>query len=218
MIDELMDFTEDNTKMPSGFVVLSDIAPDIVVEMRYYGKYNFVGERIRGYEEPIALVTLETARALKKANADVAPMGYKLKVWDAYRPQTAVDHFIEWAKDLRNVKMKRYFYPDEEKENLFVHGFIAARSSHSRGSAVDVTLYDVQKGYDVDMGGTFDYFGPRSYSDYPRLTEQQKMHRDILRTVMHRYGFKGISTEWWHFILVDEPYSNLYFNFPVKRM
>ena len=209
---------EHKSKMPSGFVVLTDIAPDIIVEMRYYSKYNFVGERIRGYEEPVALVTRETALALKQANDDVAHMGYQLKIWDAYRPQMAVDHFIEWARDLSDVKMKRYFYPDEEKANLFVHGFIASRSSHSRGSAVDVTLYDLQNDYDVDMGGAFDYFGPRSYPDYPDLTEQQKMHRDLLRTVMHKHGLKGISTEWWHFILIDEPYPNQYFNFPVKRL
>ena len=209
--------TKDNSKTVPDFVVLSDIASDIIVEMRYFSEYNFVGQRIRGYEEPIALVTRDVALALKKASDDVSSMGYKLKIWDAYRPQMAVDHFIEWAKDINDIKMKRYFYPEEDKANLFVHGFIAARSSHSRGSAVDITLYDVQNEYDVDMGGTFDYFGPRSYSDYSNLTEQQKMHRDLLRTVMHKHGFKGISTEWWHFILIDEPYPNQYFNFPVKR-
>lgn len=209
--------TKDNSKTVPDFVVLSDIASDIIVEMRYFSEYNFVGQRIRGYEEPIALVTRDVALALKKASDDVSSMGYKLKIWDAYRPQMAVDHFIEWAKDINDIKMKRYFYPEEDKANLFVHGFIAARSSHSRGSAVDITLYDVRNEYDVDMGGTFDYFGPRSYSDYSNLTEQQKMHRDLLRTVMHKHGFKGISTEWWHFILIDEPYPNQYFNFPVKR-
>ena len=209
--------TKDNEKPASGFVVLTDIAPDIIVETRYYSNYNFVGQRIRGYEEPVALVTLDVALALKKAGENMRRMGYKLKIWDAYRPQMAVDHFIEWAKDLADVKMKQYFYPEEDKANLFVHGFIAARSSHSRGSAVDITLYDVENGYDIDMGGTFDYFGPRSYSDYPDLTEQQIMHRDLLRTVMHKHGFKGISTEWWHFILIDELYPNRYFNFPVKR-
>ena len=209
--------TKDNEKPASGFVVLTDIAPDIIVETRYYSNYNFVGQRIRGYEEPVALVTFDAALALKKAGENMRRMGYKLKIWDAYRPQMAVDHFIEWAKDLADVKMKQYFYPEEDKANLFVHGFIAARSSHSRGSAVDITLYDVENGYDIDMGGTFDYFGPRSYSDYPDLTEQQIMHRDLLRTVMHKHGFKGISTEWWHFILIDELYPNRYFNFPVKR-
>lgn len=214
---ELVEKVEDKSEIPSGFVVLTDIAPDVIVEMRYYSEYNFVGKRIRGYEEPVALVTRETALALKKASEDVALRGYRLKIWDAYRPQTAVDHFIEWAKDFSDVKMQQYFYPDQEKANLFVYGFIASRSSHSRGSAVDVTLYDVRNGYDVDMGGTFDYFGERSYPDYPDLTEQQKMHRDFLRIVMNKYGLKGISTEWWHFILVDEPYPNRYFNFPVKR-
>ena len=202
----------------SGFVVLEDAVPDIMVELRYFTNYNFIGDRIRGYEEPVALVTKETAAALQGVLKELAPLGYTLKVYDAYRPQMAVDHFVEWARDINDTRMKGYFYPEENKENLFAHGYIASRSGHSRGSTVDVTLYDVRNGCDVDMGGTFDYFGYRSHQDYPNLTETQRINRDLLRSVMLNHGFRGIDTEWWHFTLNNEPYPHDYFNFAVKRL
>lgn len=202
---------------PSGFVVLNDTVPGIFIEMRYYTIYNFIGDRVRGYEEPVALVTKETASALRNVVQELAPMGYTLKIFDAYRPQMAVDHFVEWAKDLKDTRMKQYFYPEENKASLFVHGYIASRSGHSRGSTVDVTLYDIHNDCDVDMGGTFDYFGYRSHPGYPNLSEQQKQNRNLLRSVMHKHGFRGIDTEWWHFTLNNEPYPGTYFNFPVKR-
>ncbi len=202
----------------SGFVVLDDVSPDVIVELRYFTSYNFIGDKIRGYEEPVALVTKETAVALQGVLKELAPLGYTLKVFDAYRPQMAVDHFVEWARDLQDTRMKSYFYPEESKANLFSHGYIASRSGHSRGSTVDVTLYDVRNDCDVDMGGTFDYFGYRSYPDYPHLTEQQKQNRNLLRSVMLKHGFRGIDTEWWHFTLNNEPYPQVYFNFTVKRL
>ena len=202
----------------SSFVVLDDTLPEIMVEMRYYTNYNFTGDKIRGYEEPVALVTKETAAALQGVLKELAPLGYTLKVYDAYRPQMAVDHFVEWARNINDTRMKSYFYPEESKENLFAHGYIASRSGHSRGSTVDVTLYDVRNDRDVDMGGTFDYFGYRSHPDYPNLTEQQKKNRNLLRGVMLNHGFRGIDTEWWHFTLNNEPYPHYYFNFAVKRL
>lgn len=202
----------------SGFVVLTDIVPEAHIEIRYYTLYNFIGDKIRGYEAPVALVTRETALALKKVNNELAPLGYTIKVFDAYRPQMAVDHFVEWAKDLNDVRMKKYFYPEERKENLFAHGYIASRSGHSRGSTVDVTLYDINNDCDVDMGGTFDYFGYRSHTNYPDITDQQKKNRILLRSVMLHNGFRGIDTEWWHFTLINEPYPNQYFNFAVNYL
>lgn len=202
----------------SGFVVLDDALPDIIVELRYYTNYNFTGDKIRGYEEPVALVTKETAAALQGVLKELAPLGYTLKVFDAYRPQMAVDHFVEWARDVNDTRMKSYFYPEENKANLFAHGYIASRSGHSRGSTVDVTLYDVHNDCDVDMGGTFDYFGYRSHPDYPNLTERQRNNRNLLRNVMLNHGFHGIDTEWWHFTLNNEPYPQSYFNFAVKRL
>ena len=218
MLNNVSGYAQVSPNDSSGFVVLDDVLPEIIVELRYYSNYNFIGDRIRGYEEPVALVTKETAIALQGVLKELMPLGYTLKVYDAYRPQMAVDHFVEWARDVNDTRMKGYFYPEESKANLFSHGYIATRSGHSRGSTVDVTLYDVRNDYDVDMGGTFDYFGYRSHPDYPSLTEQQRMNRNLLRSVMLNHGFRGIDTEWWHFTLNNEPYPHDYFNFAVKRL
>ena len=204
---------EDST----GFVVLSDVVPDVIQEIRYFSTYNFVGDRINGYEEPCALMTIEAAEALKKVSDDVMKMGYRLKIYDAYRPQMAVDNFVAWAEDLQDKRMKNYFYPEVDKTRLFVEGYIDAKSGHSRGSTVDLTLFDMQTGKELDMGGTFDYFGELSHPDYKgNLTEQQLKNRQILRDAMLKNGFKPLATEWWHFTLKDEPYPDTYFDFDVE--
>ena len=200
-----------------GFVLLSDAVPDVIQEIRYYSTYNFVGERIDGYEEPCALMTKEAAAALKEVSDDVMAQGYRLKIYDAYRPQMAVDNFVRWAEDLDAVEMKPYFYPEVDKTLLFEQGYIDAKSGHSRGSTVDLTLFDMQTGKELDMGGTFDYFGELSHPDYTKtLTEQQLANRNILRDAMLRHGFKPLDTEWWHFTLKDEPYPDTYFEFKVS--
>ena len=150
----------------SGFVLLSDVVPDIIQEIRYYSTYNFVGDRIDGYDEPCALMTREAAEALKAVSDEVKQYGYRLKVYDAYRPQRAVDHFVRWAEDLSDKRMKQNFYPQVDKTRLFAEGYIDAKSGHSRGSTIDLTLFDMKTGKEVDMGGTFDYFGELSHPDY----------------------------------------------------
>lgn len=200
-----------------GFVVLSEAVPDAILEIRYYSTYNFVGERISGYNEPIALLTKEAASALKEVSDELLEQGYQLKIYDAYRPQSAVDHFKAWALDLEDARMKAYFYPELDKSALFAQGYIAPKSGHSRGSTVDVTLVDRATGRDADMGGAFDYFGELSHPGYTAgLTEEQVGSRGILRAAMLAHGFKGIATEWWHFTLEDEPYPDTYFDFPVE--
>ena len=200
----------------SDFVNIAEEIPDLILEIRYYSSYNFVGDRIDGYEAPLALMTKEGAAALKVASDELVSKGYRLKIFDAYRPQTAVNHFIRWAEDVPDVRMKEYFYPDVDKSLLFELEFICAKSSHSRGSTVDLTLFDMQSGREVDMGGTFDWFGDLSYPDYEGITEAQKENRRILRDAMLDAGFKPFDTEWWHFTLADEPYPDTYFDFPVK--
>jgi len=203
----------------SNFVVLSDVVPDIIQEIRYYSTYNFVGDRIKGYEEPCALMTREAALALKNVAEDLRKQGYRLKVFDAYRPQSAVDNFVEWAKNLGDTRMKKYFYPELTKDVLFPQGYIAEHSGHSRGSTIDLTLFDMNTGKEVDMGGTFDYFGERSHPDFKGdLTKKQLANRKILRDAMLRHGFKPLDTEWWHFTLKDEPYPDTYFTFPVHNL
>ena len=212
--------TEDGTVLSddaSDFVLLSDAVPDAILEIRYYSTYNFVGARIDGYEEPVALLTKEAAAALKEVSDDVIAQGYRLKIYDAYRPQKAVDHFVRWAEDTADVKMKEYFYPDLEKDVLFPLGYIAEHSGHSRGSTVDLTLFDMKTEKEADMGGTFDFFGELSHPDYKDITEEQYANRMILREAMLRHGFKPLDEEWWHFTLENEPYPDMYFTFPVCK-
>ena len=200
----------------SGFVLLADFVPGIIQEIRYYSTYNFVGERIDGYEEPVALLTIEAARALKRVSNEVNAQGYRLQVFDAYRPATAVRHFVLWGIEDLDLRMKPYFYPDLEKQELFKQGYIASQSSHSRGSAVDLTLLDIATGREVDMGSPFDLFSEISHPDSKQVTEEQHANRMFLQRAMTRNGFKPIDCEWWHFSLADEPYPDVYFDFPVS--
>ena len=201
---------------PSGFVVLSDMVPGILQEIRYYSTYNFIGDRIDGYEEPCALLTREAARALKSVSGEVNALGYRLKVFDAYRPVRAVRHFELWGIEDLDLRMKPFFYPDLEKAGLFARGYIARRSSHSRGSAVDLTLLDMQTGKEVDMGSPFDLFSELSHPDCRDVTDEQFDNRMLLQQTMVRCGFQPIDCEWWHFSLADEPYPDTYFEFPVS--
>lgn len=209
-------YKNDITLDPSGFVLLADYVPHIVQEIRYYSTYNFIGERIDGYEEPCALLTIEAARALKAAAGELLVQGYRLKVFDAYRPVCAVKHFVLWGIEDQDVRMKPYFYPDLEKQELFARGYIAKQSSHSRGSAVDVTLLDMKTGKELDMGSPFDLFSEVSHPDYRGITQEQFENRMLLQKVMVRSGFQPIDCEWWHFSLKDEPYPDTYFAFPVS--
>ena len=200
----------------SGFVVLADYVPHIVQEIRYYSTYNFIGERIDGYEGPCALLTKEAARALKAVSNEMIVRGYRLKVFDAYRPACAVKHFVLWGIEDQDIRMKPYFYPDLQKQELFEKGYIAKKSSHSRGSTVDLTLLDMSTGGELDMGSPFDLFSVVSHPDYKGITEQQYENRMMLQRVMVRSGFEPIDCEWWHFTLKDEPYPDTYFEFPVS--
>ena len=225
--------TNDNSQ----FVTLTDAVPDAILEIRYFSTYNFAGARIDGYEAPTALLTQKAAEALRAVSDELCSQGYRLKIYDAYRPQKAVDHFVRWAADLPDTKMKPYFYPDLDKSILFDQGYIAEKSGHTRGSTVDLTLFDMQTEKELDMGGTFDWFGPESHPDFcgnpdtgeytgdnskspvgRSITAKQFANRMILRKAMLAHGFKPIDTEWWHFTLANEPFPNTYFTFPVKQL
>jgi D-alanyl-D-alanine dipeptidase len=202
----------------SDFVLLTDAVPDAILEIRYYGTYNFVGTRIDGYEAPIAMLTKKAAEALKAVSDDVMAKGYRLKIYDAYRPQKAVDHFVRWAADVADTTMKYCFYPNLDKSVLFEQEYIMEKSGHTRGSTVDLTLFDMATGKELDMGGTFDWFGEESHPDYRGITDEQYAHRMILRTAMLSHGFKPLDSEWWHFTLADEPYPDTYFTFPLRAL
>ena len=204
--------------LPDGFVDLSEFVPGAVIELRYYSNDNFVGERVDGYEAPRCICTREVAEALRRVQAELERFGLGIKVFDAYRPQRAVDHFVRWARDLEDTRMKSRYYPDVDKRNLFSRGYIAERSSHTRGSAVDLTIVarDVHGVVrELDMGSGFDFFGPASWPESPAMTPAQRAHRMLLREVMSRNGFEPYDKEWWHFMLRDEPFPKTYFDFPV---
>ena len=211
-----MDYRQKVTMDASGFVLLSDFVPGIVQEIRYYSTYNFVGDRVDGYEEPVALLTIEAARALKAVAGEMNAQGYRLKVFDAYRPACAVRHFVLWGIEDLDLRMKPYFYPDLEKQELFKQGYIASQSSHSRGSAVDLTLLDMRTGKEVDMGSPFDLFSEVSHPDSRAVTDEQHANRMFLQDAMTRNGFQPIDCEWWHFSLRNEPRPETYFEFPVS--
>ena len=201
---------------PSGFVLLADFVPGVIQEIRYYTTYNFIGDRIDGYEEPCSLLTVEAARALKAVAGELLVQGYRLKIFDAYRPACAVKHFVLWGIEDQDIRMKPYFYPSLEKQALFSEGYIASKSSHSRGSALDLTLLDMRTGKELDMGGPFDFFSELSHPDFRGITDEQYANRMILQRVMVRNGFEPYECEWWHFRQANEPYPDTYFEFPVS--
>lgn len=200
-----------------GFVSVGEVIPDVLLDIRYYSSFNFIGERIDGYEEPAALLTREAAQALKEASNEAMEQGFRLKVFDTYRPQKAVDHFVRWAKDPEDIRMKAFFYPDLEKTEIIPQGYIAEHSGHSRGSTVDLTLFDMATQQDVDMGGTFDFFGELSHPDYSGVSEVQHANRMLLQSLMVKHGFRPLETEWWHFTLENEPWPDTYFTFSVRN-
>lgn len=199
----------------SGFGKIYEVVDDAVFDLRYYSPYNFTGKKIRGYQAPVAYMTKEALQALAQAAADLRQQGYRILVWDSYRPQKAVDNFVEWINDPQDLGNKS-FYPSLQKADLISGVYIMPKSGHTRGSTIDLTIIK-QDGSSVDMGGTFDLFSERSHPDYPKLTKQQKRNRKILRDAMLKAGFVGIDSEWWHFTLKDEPYKDTYFDFDVTE-
>ncbi|WP_197287428.1 M15 family metallopeptidase [Streptomyces apocyni] len=226
---------------PHAFVALRSVDRTIIEEMRYFTPHNFVGERIDGYRQPLCILTRQSAEALRRAQRKLLRQGYSLKVYDCYRPQRAVNHFVRWAKDLNDQRMKREFYPQVDKSRLFEDGYIAEKSGHSRGSTVDLTLVKLpakptrpylpgeplvpchapqdERFPDnaVDTGTGFDCFDTLSHTDDPRITAEQRAHRDLLRNTLATVGFGNLPEEWWHFTHHNEPFPNTYFDFPVTR-
>ncbi|MEU0720929.1 M15 family metallopeptidase [Streptomyces lavendulocolor] len=228
-------------KAPEDFVTLRSVDPTIIQEMRYTTAHNFVGEPVDGYRQPVCILTRPAARALHRAQATLLRQGHSLKVYDCYRPQRAVDHFVRWAKDLRDVRMKAEFHPRVDKSRLFADGYIAARSGHSRGSTVDLTVvrlpaaptrpyepgeplvpcYAPQRerfpDNSLDMGTGYDCFDTLSRTDDPRVRGEQRANRNLLRDVLRAEGFVNLPEEWWHFTYEPEPFPDTYFDFPVSR-
>jgi D-alanyl-D-alanine dipeptidase len=201
---------------PDTFVDAARVAPGLLVEARYAGAHNFVGRPIEGYDKPICYLTKPAAAVLAQVVADLEPRGLTIKVFDCYRPERAVAHFVRWARNPGDVKMKSQFYPHVDKSTLFQDGYIAARSGHSRGSTVDLTLARRADGKELDMGTPFDFFSPRSWPSDNSIGVEAQANRALLAQAMQRRGFRPYDKEWWHFTLRHEPYPETYFNFPVR--
>ncbi len=225
--------------LPDGFVYVSDVIPGVEMDIRYYSNFNFLGTRVDGYNAPVAIMTEKATLALAEVHKELNAFGFGLKIYDAYRPQQAVDHFVRWAADYADTLTKTEFYPILEKPVLLEEVYIATRSSHTRGSAVDLTIiplpapaqgeFDIAdqcdcskgQGYgnkdnSIDMGSGFDCFHDISHTANPNLTDQQRANRLLLKTIMEKHGFRNYSKEWWHYNYKDEPFPNTYFNFPVE--
>ena len=205
-----------SAQIPDDFGDIAEEIPDIVLEIRYASNDNFMGKVVNGYNIPKVVLTKKALKALKNAQAEFKPMGYCIKVFDAYRPQRAVDDFMQWINVENDTVMKQNYYPQLDKKNLVPQGYIAEKSGHSRGSTVDLSLVylDVEKkGKEVDMGGSWDFFGERSHYDYPEISLKQKENRALLQKIMIKHGFLPYAQEWWHFTLAEEPFPNKYFDF-----
>jgi D-alanyl-D-alanine dipeptidase len=231
-------FSRDKT--PEGFVDIQKVIPDVLLDIRYYGPHNFVGENIDGYMASKCLLTRQTTEALAKVQKDLAPFSLSLKIYDCYRPQRAVNHFVRWAKEIDNTKTKKEFYPTVDKANLFKDGYIDSTSGHSRGSTVDLTIVPlpapIQQNYipgqklaecylpaaqrfgdnSIDMGTGFDCFHELSHTANKNISEQQKNNRLLLKSLMEKHGFKNYDLEWWHYTLKSEPYPDTYFDFVIE--
>ncbi len=206
-----------NAQLPKGFSYVKDICPSIKSELCYYGHHNFVGVPIEGYEKNILITSTATAKALKKVQTELRKKGLGLKIFDAYRPQRAVNHFVRWTKKTNDTLNKHEFYPTINKRNLFKLGYISTKSGHSRGSSIDITLIDLKTNKEIDMGSPYDFFGAISATYSKKITKKQLQNRLLLRSVMIKHGFRAYSKrEWWHFTLRNEPFPKTYFDFLVK--
>ena len=195
-------------------VRLADIDASIQQDVRYAGSNNFLGRRVRGYDSATILLTPEAGHALANAQRAARAQGLSLLVFDAYRPQRAVDDFVAWAADLDDTAMKARFYPDVPKDALFRRGYIAERSGHSRGSTVDLTL--TRDGIPLEMGTPFDFFDERSHTEHPATRDAALRNRRLLRTIMESAGFQNYTQEWWHYTLRNEPHPDTYFDIPIE--
>ena len=205
-----------NDQRPDIFVDVASLAPGLIVEMRYATPHNFVGVPIEGYEKPVCYLTRPAAAALAQVVKDLEPRGLTLKVYDCYRPERAVAHFVRWARNLGDQKMKAEFYPQVDKSTLFRDGYIASRSGHSRGSTADLTVASFADGKALEMGTPFDFFSPRSWPSDRSISAEAQKNRALLAQAMARRDFRPYDKEWWHFTLRHEPYPETYFDFPVR--
>jgi D-alanyl-D-alanine dipeptidase len=219
--------------MPPGFVHLSDVAPSIRQDMRYAGSRNFMGRPAAGYLAAECVLTRQAAEALSRAQAEIARRGLTLIVWDCYRPQRAVADFMAWTRDAGDIRMQAIYYPRVDKRDLSVQGYLSSRSTHSRGSTVDLGLARAGGGAAggsgpctaahgvrvddgaLDFGTSYDCFDVMSHVRAPGVGREAAANRALLAGLMQRHGFRAYAKEWWHFQLAAEPFPGQSFDFPI---
>lgn len=202
--------------MEKGFVFLDEVIPGIRWDAKYATWDNFTGKPVDGYDVNRIVATEELAYALKEVQKEANQMGYGLLVWDAYRPQRAVDNFIRWAAEPEDGRRKEIHYPSIKREELLSQGYVAAKSSHSRGSAIDLTLYSLKTNEMLQMGTCFDFMDVKSHHTCETVSKEEKENRQLLCDLMTRHGFVLYENEWWHYNLKEEPYPETYFDFPLS--
>lgn len=230
---------EFHSQIPDGFVEIREVIPDIILDLRYYSDHNFLGRKVDGYLAEKCFITKAAADSLAKVQEELRKFGLSLKIYDAYRPQRAVDDFVKWAKNLNDTLTKKEFYPTVDKSRLFIEGYIAEKSGHSRGSTVDLTIVPVpvpeQPAFDIsnqcecfrsaeerfkdnslDMGTGYDCFHSLSHTMNVNLSPQQRANRLLLYSLMTKFGFRNLPEEWWHYTLINEPFPGTYFDFVIK--
>lgn len=203
------------SQLPDGFAIIQDEIPSIKVELRYFSSNNFVGDTIDGYHHNKVVLSKIATAALKNVQNELKKKSLGLKIFDAYRPQRAVNHFWKWALDENDTIMKQQYYPNVNKSKLFEEGYIAAKSGHSRGSTVDLTIINLKTGLDLEMGSSYDFFGEESWVNFHEISQNQKTNRKLLQDIMKQFGFKNYLQEWWHFTIKEEPFPETYFDFIV---
>ena len=211
----LLSISQCKSPPPAGFGYVEEEVPNILVEARYASNQNFTGRPVPGYLSGKLMLTHQALVRLRVVQRDLARRDLGLKIFDAYRPQQAVDYFVQWSADPADTIAKSIYYPHVLKRELIPNGYIAAKSGHTRGSTIDLTLVHIKSGEELDMGTPWDYFGPESHGDFEGITTEQRQNRELLNQVMTKHGFKPLAEEWWHFTLVNEPFPDTYFNFPV---
>jgi D-alanyl-D-alanine dipeptidase len=201
--------------MERGFVFLDEVLRGVRWDAKYATWDNFTGTPVDGYEVNRVVGSDALADALQEAKTRAAAIGFGLLLWDAYRPQRAVDRFLEWSGQPEDGRTKQRFYPNIERPEMFTSGYVAPKSGHSRGSAVDLTLYRLDSGELAAMGGDHDLMDARSHHGAREVSGAESENRRTLCVLMEASGFDPYQQEWWHYVLRDEPYPDTYFDFPI---
>lgn len=198
-----------------GLVDILSRVPDARIDMRYATEDNFLGTVVDGYTRGRCLLSPQAADALSGVQAELRAFGMSIVMYDCFRPQRAVDHFVRWSTDATDQKTRARYYPNEDKALMFEKGYIDRRSGHSRGSTVDIGIVDAG-GKALDMGTGWDFMDPSSTTESPAVPEHARRNRLMLRSLMAVHGFRNYAGEWWHYTLIEEPWPERYFDVPVQ--